>query len=326
MYDFIIIGGGPAGAGAAVYAARKKLKTLLITESFGGQSIVSDNIENWIGTVKISGYDLAQAFENHVRAYPHDVEIKMPEKAVGIKEAEGGFEVETETGGKYIGKMLMIASGGRRRRLGVPGEDKYDGKGVAFCATCDAPLFKGKEVIVVGSGNSALESVVDLFPYASKITLLMRGEEMKGDPATQEHITERGDMVTILKNTEVTEVFGEDFVTGVKIKNNKTGETGEIKAGGLFVEIGSVPNSEIVKDLVELNNFGEIVIDHKLGTTSKSGIFAAGDVTDEVYKQNNISVGNAVIATLSAYNYFLKTRKLDPNTRINSNDTNSVKS
>ena len=310
MYDLIIIGGGPAGAGSAVYAARKKLKTLLITESFGGQSLVSDNIENWIGTIKISGYDLAQAFENHVRAYPEDVEIKMPEKVMVVSEIAGGFLVETDMGGKYEAKMLMISSGGRRRRLGVPGENKYDGKGVAFCATCDAPVFKGKEVIVVGSGNSALESVVDLFPYASKITLLMRGEEMKGDPTTQEHILEKNELVSIIKNTEVTEIFGADFMTGVKIKNNKTEELREIKAEGLFVEIGSVPNSEFVKNLVETNSFGEIVINHKLGTTSRAGIFAAGDVTDEIYKQNNISVGNAVIATLSAYNYFLKNRKV----------------
>lgn len=321
MYDLIIIGGGPAGAASAVYAARKKLKTLLLTESFGGQSLVSDGIENWIGTPKISGYDLALALEKHVREYSEEVEIKMPEKATAVREIASGFEVATDAGKTYQGKMLMVASGGRRRRLGVPGEDKYDGKGVAFCATCDAPIFKGKEVIVVGSGNSALESVVDLFPYAKKITLLIRGDVLKGDPLTQDHINERSDLVTVIFNTEVTEVFGDNVMRGAKVKNNKTGEMGEIKAEGLFVEIGSAPNSEFMKGLVEINPVGEIIIDHKFGTTSKPGIFAAGDVTDEIYKQNNISVGDAVKATLSAYNYYLKSKR-NANPRMRANATN----
>ena len=312
MYDLIIIGGGPAGAAGAVYAARKKLKTALITESFGGQSIVSDGIENWIGTVKITGYDLAQALEAHVRAYPEEVDVKMPERVTAVREAGNGFEIVTEGGNTYQTKMILVASGGRRRRLGVKGEDTLDGKGVAFCSTCDAPLFKGKAVAVVGGGNAALESVVDLFPYASKVYLLIRGAELKGDPSTQEHVKSRPGLVEIMYNTEVTEILGDKTVEGVIAKNNKTNETKNMELQGVFVEIGSVPNSEFVKGLVEMNQFGEIIVDHKLGTTSHEGIFAAGDVTDEIYKQNNISAGNAVAATLTAYNCFLKLKKSSP--------------
>ncbi len=166
LYDVIIIGGGPAGAAAVVYTARKRLKTLLITESFGGQSIVSDDIQNWIGEPHISGFDLAQKFEAHVRAYPDTVEIKT-ERAIAVKEKGDNFEVQTEQS-VYEGKTVILAAGARRRKLGVPGEDAFNGKGVAYCSTCDAPLFSGKKVAVVGGGNAGLEAVQDLFPYAAE--------------------------------------------------------------------------------------------------------------------------------------------------------------
>ncbi|OGD34768.1 hypothetical protein A2988_04720 [Candidatus Azambacteria bacterium RIFCSPLOWO2_01_FULL_46_25] len=304
MYDIIIIGGGPGGVAAGIYAARKKMHAMIMTESFGGQSIVSDDIQNWVGTKSISGFDLAKNLEEHLRAQ-EGIDIKVPEKAVTVKEVIGGFEVVSDKNNTYQSKTLLITSGGRRRKLGIPGEDTFNGKGVAYCSTCDAPIFKGKAVAVVGGGNAGLEAVVDLLPYATKIYLLEYGDTLKGDPITQQEIR-KSPLVEIITSAQTKEVTGEKFVTGVKYTDRKTNEEKTLAIGGLFVEIGSVPNSEMVKDLVELDKMGEIVIDHKHGTTSKPGIWAAGDVTDDPYKQNNISVGDAVKATLSIYNYLLK--------------------
>ena len=322
MYDLIIIGGGPAAAGAAVYAGRKRLKTLLITESFGGQSMVSDSIENWIGTKAISGFDLAKNLEEHVRTQ-ETVEIKIPERVTAVREIPCvedpasplgakkrlcDFEVETNTGSRYQSKSVIVTSGARRRKLGIPGEEKFGGRGVAYCSTCDAPIFSGKRVAVVGGGNAGLEAVTDLLPYATEIFLLHRGETLKGDPITQEEIRNHP-KVTIILNAEPQEILGEKFVTGLRYKNTKTGEATQLDANGVFVEIGSVPNSEIVKGVVALNPYGEIVVDHQTSAASKPGIFAAGDVTDELYKQNNISVGDGITAALSAHAYLLGLKK-----------------
>ncbi len=316
MYDIIIIGGGPAGAAAAVYAARKKLKTLVIAESFGGQSIVSDDIQNWIGEPHISGMELAKKLEGHVRSFP-EVEIKM-EKAVAIGKircAAGDracdFEVKTERGNAYSGKAVILAAGARRRKLGIPGEDQFNGKGVAYCSTCDAPIFSGKDVAVVGGGNAGLEAVIDLVPYAARIYLLEYGETLKGDPVTQEEI-KKNPKVEILLNVQTKEVVGDKFVTGLKYVDRKTNEEKLLAVGGVFVEIGSVPNSEMVKGVVELDKYGQVVIDAKHAATSVPGIFAAGDITDDPYKQNNISAGDAVKAALAAYNYLLQREKSSP--------------
>ncbi len=317
VYDLMIIGGGPAATAAAVYAARKQLKTLLIAESFGGQSIVSADIQNWIGEPHVSGYDLAQKFEAHVRSYPDMVDVKTLEKAVAVRKMNCtngirlcDFEVETDKG-KYQGKALILASGARRRKLGIPGEAELDGKGVAYCSTCDAPIFKGKAVAVVGGGNAGLEAVVDLFPYATKIYLLEYGEALKGDPVTQEEIRKNA-KVEIILNAKTKEVIGKGTVTGLTYVDRKTNEEKKLEVQGVFVEIGSVPNSEMVKGLVALDTYGQVVIDSKHGTTSEPGIFAAGDVTDDPYKQNNISAGDAVKATLAAYAYLLKREKFSP--------------
>jgi alkyl hydroperoxide reductase subunit F len=317
LYDVIIVGAGPAGSAAAVYVARKKLKTLLITDSFGGQSVVSDDIQNWIGEKHISGFDLAKKFEEHIRSFPDAVEIKMPEKAVAVRPvacAEGracDYEVETDKGNKYNGKTVILAAGARRRKLNVPGEEKFNGKGVAYCSTCDAPLFSGKRVAVIGGGNSGLEAAIDLFPYADKIYILERGAILKADPTIQDE-ARKNPKVEIIFNAEVSEILGENFVSGLKYIDKKSGEEKTLEAQGVFVEIGSVPNSEIVKELVELDRYGQVVIDSKRATTSRPGIFAAGDITDDPYKQNNISAGDAVKAALSAYNYILGLDKQSP--------------
>lgn len=316
LYDVIIIGGGPAGSAAAVYTARKKLKTLLITESFGGQSIVSDDIQNWIGESHISGFDLAKKFQEHVRSFSDVVEIKIPEKAIAIKSISCqenrpcDYEVETDKG-KYQGKAIILAAGARRRKLGIPGEDNLNGKGVAYCSTCDAPLFQGKEVAVVGGGNAGLEAAIDLLPYATKIYVLEFADALKGDPVTQEEV-KKNPKVEIIFNSQSKEILGENFVTGLKYLDRKTNKEKTLAVGGVFVEIGSVPNSEMVKDLVNLDKYGQVLIDSKHASSSKPGIFAAGDITDDPYKQNNISAGDAVKAALAAYAYLLKREKQSP--------------
>lgn len=310
MYDLIIIGGGPAGAASAIYAGRKKMKTLVITESFGGQSLVSDSIENWIGVKKMTGFDLAKMLEDHIRAQ-EGIEIKMPEKVTSVKKIESGYEVSSDKNNNYQAKTIIITSGGRRRRLGVSGEDKFDGKGVSYCSTCDAPVFKDKVVAVIGGGNAGLEAVVDLISYATKIYLINRGSELSGDPLTQEEVKKSG-KVNIINNAEAQEIFGGEFVEGLKYLNKQNNQINDLPLDGVFVEIGSVPNSNFLNGLVEMNKVGEIIVDHKTGATSASGIFAAGDVTDEIYKQNNISAGDGVIAALSAYNYLLNIKKQSP--------------
>lgn len=305
MYELIIIGGGPAAVAAGVYAGRKQIKTALITENFGGQSIVSNEIYNWVGTKSISGLKLAQDLEEHVRA--HGIDVIEGEKVVSVTKQNGGppaghFIVTTKSGKTFETRTLLVASGSRRRRLGIPGEDRLDGKGVVFCSTCDAPLFKNKEVVVVGAGNAGLEAIVDSIPYANKITLLVRSTELRGDAITQEKVKKHS-KVTIIYNAVPQEVLGEASVTGVRYQDKVSGETHIIPAQGLFVEIGSIPNSDFVKDLAAVNQIGEIVVDHKTQASSCSGIWAAGDVSDVAYKQNNISAGDAVKGLLNIYDF-----------------------
>ncbi len=308
MYDLIIIGGGPGGVAAGIYAARKKMKTALITDTFGGQSLVSAGIENWIGTKSISGFDLAKALEEHLRAQ-QGIDIMDGDLVTAIaKRDDGTFSISTKNGKTLDAKYILLASGSRRKRLGVPGEDQFDGKGVVFCTTCDAPLFGGKVTAVVGGGNSALEGVMDLLQYASKIYLIVRSEVLRGDPVTQEKIKSHPN-VEILWNTVIEEIHGSPethFVNGIKYKDVKTNEPKELPLDGVFVEIGLVPNSDFVKDLVTLDPFGHVVVDHKTQETSCPGIWAAGDVSDVLYDQNNISVGDSIKAVLNVYDKIKK--------------------
>jgi alkyl hydroperoxide reductase subunit F len=301
MYELIIIGGGPSGVAAGVYAARKKIKTLLITESFGGQSMVSENIENWIGSKSISGYDLAKNLEDHIRAQD-GIELIDDDLVTGVKKTDNGFSVSTKDGKTFETKYIILASGSSRRKLNIPGDDKFEGKGVVYCSTCDAPLFKNKTVAVVGGGNSALESVMDLVSYASKVYLLVRSEILKGDPITQDAVKTHPN-VEIIFNAVPQEIIGNDFVSGIKYKDAKTGELKELSLDGVFVEIGLIPNSDIVKGIVDLNEYGAVITNEKTQETSMPGIWAAGDVTDGLYKQNNISVGDGIKAVLNVYDH-----------------------
>lgn len=304
MYDLIIMGGGPAGVAAGVYAARKKIKSLLITESFGGQSEVSAEIQNWIGTKSISGFDLARALEEHIRAQK-DIDIVTGVRCENVVRApEGGFTVATSAGETYTARALIVATGSRRRTLDVPGEKEFSGRGVAYCATCDAPLFQGKKVAVVGGGNAGLEAAADLIPYAAHVYLLARGASLKGDAVTQEKIQKAG--VETFFNAEPRRIVGDadnKFIAGLEYYDKTSQEIKTLPVEGVFVEIGAVPNTEIVKDIVLLNEKKEIIIDHRTGATSVGGIWAAGDATDAAFKQNNISAGDAVKAALSAYAY-----------------------
>lgn len=304
MYDIIIIGGGPGGVAAGVYAARKQMKALLITENFLSQSAVSASIENWIGTVTVPGYEFAGMLEKHLRAQ-EGIEIRTEDRVAKVEKADSGYAVTTAKGEHYETKTVIIASGGRHRHLEVPGEEQFVGKGVVFCSTCDAPFFRGKRTVVVGSGNSALEAVEDLLPYASEITLLVRSGELKGDQITRDRIMNDSRVKVIYFGT-TKEILGEEKLTGLRYLDTQSNEEKTIETDGVFVEIGMLPNTEFVKGLVDLNERGEIILDHRTKATSKPGIFAAGDATDAPYKQNNISAGEGVVAALSAYDYVKK--------------------
>lgn len=304
MYDVVIIGGGPAAVAASVYAARKKMKTLLVAESFGGQSIVSADIHNWIGDQSISGVALAEKLEAHVRAYAADIDI-WSDRVERVSRGAGdgvSFSIMMKAGKSAEARTVLVASGSRRKRLGVPGEDAFDGKGVAYCSICDAPLFGGKDVAVVGGGNAGLEAVVDLHAYAKTITLIQRSSSLRGDLVTQEKM--RGwENVRVIYNSQITEITGDAFVSGARIKNSATGAEEVLAVEGVFVEIGALPNSDLASGLVALDPTGRIVTDPRTGRASISGIWAAGDVSDALYQQNNIAAGDAIRALLNIHSY-----------------------
>ncbi|MBI5732727.1 FAD-dependent oxidoreductase [Candidatus Jorgensenbacteria bacterium] len=302
MYDLAIIGGGPAGVAGGVYAARKKMKTVLITDFFGGQSLVSADIQNWIGVVSISGFEWGKKLEEHLRAQ-ESIDIMDSDLVSKVERMDGGWRLLTQSGKAIEAKTMLLTSGSRRRKLNVPGEKEFESRGVAYCSICDAPLFKDRAVVVAGGGNSGLEATIDLLPYATKIFLLHRGDVLKGDPVTQEKVV-RNPKVQVILNVEIQEIIGSQIVTGLKYRDKISSDVRMLDVQGVFVEIGSVPNSDFVKEFVKLNDWGEVVVDHKTQRTSVEGIWAAGDITDVMYKQNNISMGDAVKATLNIYEYF----------------------
>jgi len=300
MYDLAIIGGGPAGVAAGVYAARKKLKTVVVTGEFIGQSHVSPDIQNWIGTVSISGNELSKKLEEHLVAYASDtVEIV---KGFATK-VEKGFVVHVGDT-KYETKTILITSGARRRKLKVPGAEEFDQKGLTYCATCDGPLFTDKDVAIVGGGNAGFETAMQLLAYTKSVTLLDTGNDFKADPVTVSKVLTDKKM-TAITNAFTTEIIGDTFVTGLKYKVHDEEKT--LAVQGVFVEIGMVPNTDFIEGLVELDSYKHIVVDPKNQRTKTDGIWAAGDVTDELYHQNNIAAGDAVKALEDIYMY-LKTQ------------------
>ena len=305
MYDLIIIGAGPAGTAAGIYAARKKLKTLLITEEFGGQSSVSETIYNWIGSPEIGGQELAKAFQAHLEYYEDGETLTIHKRTRATSVAnndDGSFTVTDSDDNQHQARAIFIASGSARRKLPAEGADRLEHKGLTYCASCDGPLFSGMDVVVIGGGNAGCESAAQLLAYCKSVTLLHRNDEYKADPITVEKVLARENMTGILNATTV-EVTGENFVDGIVYEDTVTGERHRLDVKGVFVEIGQIPNSGIVDGLVDLNETKQIIADPYTQRTSVPGIWAAGDVTDVRYHQNNISAGDAVKALEDIYQY-----------------------
>ena len=303
QYELIIIGAGPAGVSAGVYAARKRIKTLLLTYSFESQSVVSEKIENWIGTIAISGSDFAKSMEAHLRAYAGDsVTIQTGDKVKALKKIEEGFEVETERGEKFTTKTALIASGSLRRKLEAKGADIFEHKGLTYCATCDGPLYDGQDVLVIGGGNAAFETAAQLSAYCKSVTIINRGDTFRADPVTVDKVLGKPN-VTAIKNAESIEVKGDKFVNGFVYKDTISGETKEIAVTGIFVEIGLIANTNYADGVVDRNPVGQVIVNPRTQESSTKGIWSAGDCTDGLYHQNNIAAGDAVKALEDIYNY-----------------------
>jgi alkyl hydroperoxide reductase subunit F len=301
--ELVIIGAGPAGMTAAVYAARKRLDCVVYTGSIGGMAAWSAGIENYMGYHMISGAELMSKFEEQVREFGIPIENKIVEK---VEKNHDLFEVIISGDSVALSRSVIIATGRRPRKLNVPGEDKLLGKGLSFCATCDAPLFAGKDVAVIGGGNAALSSAEQLTRIASKVYVITVGD-WTGDQILQKRISE-SPLIETLKDHDVVDVEGQQFVEKIRIRSRETGDEREIPVKGVFVEIGSEPASGIVKNIAKLTNRGEIMVDCG-NRTNIEGLFAAGDVTDAPYKQVIVAAGEGAKSALSAYEYVIRNRK-----------------
>jgi len=298
MYDLMVVGGGPAGLAASVYAARKRLNTLLISGDIGGQINTTLGIENYLGYQFIEGPELINKFQTQVSQFP--IDQKIGDKVSRLSKVERGFEALAESGERYRAKAVIFATGKRPRKLNVPGEVEFAGRGVTYCAICDGPVFAGQRVLVVGGGNSALEAALDMVKIAEHVDLVAHGA-LTGDPILVERLSEAKNL-TIFTEHETQEILGHDFVEEVVIKDLKSGEIKRLDVSGVFIEIGLVPNSDAVKGLVELNELGEVRIS-RTNETSVPGLYAAGDVTDIPEKQIIIAAGEGAKAALQAHRY-----------------------
>jgi alkyl hydroperoxide reductase subunit F len=296
-YDLVIIGGGPAGSAAAVYAARKKIKSAIITTEFGGQSVVSDDIQNWIGTPHISGYELAKALESHVKEYQGEIlNIIKGRVASVVQNEDKTFSIKTSKDVVVNAKAVLVTTGSVRRKLDAVNADKFEHKGVTYCASCDGPVFTGKDVVVIGGGNAAFESALQLAAYCKSVKILNRTDKYRADEITVDKVS-KNEKIEIINNAVVEEVLGEQFVNGL-IYN----KTEKLDVEGIFVEIGQLPNTDYI-DFVEKNTVGNIIVDPRTQKASVDGVWAAGDCTDGLYHQNNIAVGDAVKALENVYIY-----------------------
>jgi len=306
FYDLAIIGGGPAGVAAGVYAARKELKTLFITKDWNNQSVVSEGIENWIGTVKIKGMDFAKNLEEHLRSYAREyVDIKVGESCEKIEKTSQGFKIITPKD-SYESKTVLITTGSFRKKLEVKGADIFEHKGLTYCASCDGPLFSGQDVAVIGGGNAAFESASQLLAYCKTVYLINRSEKFRADPVTIDAVSKNLHF-KIINNAVSKELKGDKFVNAFVYTDLKTGKDIELAVSGIFVEIGSMPNTYFIKDLIKLTSYNQIIVDPRNQMSSLPGIWAAGDCTDGLYHQNNIAAGDAVKALEDIY-LFLKTK------------------
>ena len=305
-FEVLIIGGGPAGAAAAIYTARKGIRTGIAAERIGGQVNDTLDIENYISVNKTEGPKFAAALESHIADYDIDVmRLQRAAKLIPATEKGGLITVELENGGRLQAKSVVLSTGARWRNMNVPGEDQYRTKGVAYCPSCDGPLFKGKRVAVIGGGNSGVEAAIDLAGVVEHVTVFEFMPELKADAVLQKKLTSLPN-VTIIKNAQTTEVLGDGSkVTGLSYKDRISGETKHVDLEGIFVQIGLLPNTDWLKDTLELNKMGEIVIDAK-GQTSVPGVFAAGDCTNVPYKQIIVAAGAGAVAGLSAFEHLIR--------------------
>ncbi|MBK8360263.1 MAG: alkyl hydroperoxide reductase subunit F [Comamonadaceae bacterium] len=310
-YDVLIVGGGPAGAAAAVYAARKGIRTGVAAERFGGQVNDTLAIENYISVLETDGPKFAAALEAHARAYEVDImNLQLAEKLIPAAEPGGLIEVKLANGGSLKGKTVILSTGARWRNVNVPGEAEYRNKGVAYCPHCDGPLFKGKDVAVIGGGNSGIEAAIDLAGVVNHVTVIEFMPELKADAVLVRKLHSLPN-VTVHTNAQTTEITGaEGKVNGLRYKDRATGEEHLVPLAGVFVQIGLVPNTEWLKGTLELTKFGEIVIDAK-GQTSVAGVFAAGDCTTVPFKQIVIAAGAGATAALSAFDHLIRTPALE---------------
>lgn len=291
---------------AAIYSARKKLNTLVITDAFGGQTALQPDIHNYPGFLGKDGFTLLQNMKKQVE----DLGVEIIETAGGVEkisfqQGENSKEIfllEDKKSNVYKGKSVIIASGKKPRKLGVKGEDEFSNKGITYCATCDAPLFGGKIVAVVGGGNAGLDAAMQLTKYATKIYILESSDKMRGDQITQDKLTASG-IADFIVNAEITEIKGDKFVTGLTYKDKISGEEKELKVEGVFIHIGMMPNSDFLKGFCDLNQWGEVVINPKTNAASHVGVFAAGDVTDILEKQTIIAAGEGAKAALQCYKW-----------------------
>jgi len=301
VFDLIIIGGGPAGLTAGLYASRRQLKNLILTKDIGGQASTTNYVENYPGFESIGGFELMQKFQKQAEKFGS---IFKYEEVANVENAKNKFIIKTTANNQYEAFALILAFGKTPSNLNVPGEKEFTGKGVSYCATCDGPLFKNKIVAIIGGGNAALESAQYLASLAKKVYLIHRREEFRGDEILVERIKSLKN-VEILLSCVVNQIKGDKFVREIELKNVKTDEITNLKVDGVFVEIGHTVNAQPIKEIIKTNENNEIIIDSEC-QTSVTGIFAAGDVTDNKFKQIVISAGEGAKAALSAYKYIQK--------------------
>lgn len=303
MYDVIIIGGGAAGLSAGLYAARRSLKVLILSKDTGGQTALANKIENYPGVKSINGMELMNDFKKQTQQFGAEI---IYEVVTTIDKQNGIFAIKTKSNKTYESRSVILAFGKTPRQLNVPGEKEFMNKGVAYCATCDAPLFAGKDVVVVGGGNSAVDAVLVLSKIANKVHLIHRRDKLRAENVLVERI-QRESNVEIIFNSVIEKIEGKDFVEQISVKNVKTETINKVVVQGIFVEIGFEVKADFVSHLVKLNKTGEVIID-EFNQTSTPGLFAAGDMTTVPFKQTVISAGEGAKAALSVYNYLVGLR------------------
>jgi alkyl hydroperoxide reductase subunit F len=304
MYDLMIIGGGPAGLAAGVYAARKRLNTLLVSVDIGGQVNNTLGVENYLGYQFIEGPELIDKFHTQVSQFP--IDQKIGNRVSRLEKIDNGFEAITETGDRYQSRAAIFATGKRPRKLNVPGEAEFGGRGVTYCAICDGPVFAGQKVAVVGGGNSALEAALDMVKIAEHVDLVSL-TQLTGDPILIDKLADAKNL-SIFTEYQTEKIEGQDFVTGMVIKDLKSDQSKQLKVTGVFIEIGLVPNSEAVRELVALNKWGEVPINCSC-ETAIPGLYAAGDVTNVPEKQIVVAAGEGAKAALQAHRYLQRLAK-----------------